>query len=191
MTNLPDIQGNLPSEFPKQTLQQNADRIYNIEQANNVNNIVNYVPARNTLSQNNYYNLFIIYGEQYEGDSFTIENGRIFEYTNTAIKQKFSQFTLEDIDEITSLPALFLPEYSDMNQDIKIGFFGKLVDIDKRAGDTKFDFHKEYEIDLESVVFHQSALKLEKWELSRTHWAIKRANLMDILESLTNGNEAE
>ena len=181
MTNLPDIQGNLPSEFPKQTLQQNADRIYNIEQANNVNNIVNYVPARNTLSQNNYYNLFIIYGEQYEGDSFTIENGRIFEYTNTAIKQKFSQFTLEDIDEITSLPALFLPEYSDMNQDIKIGFFGKLVDIDKRAGDTKFDFYKECEIDLNLVELHQSELKIEDWELSRTHWAIKRANLEDDL----------
>lgn len=173
-----------------EVINQYASNI-NIEQANNVNNFVNYKPAHKILSPNEYYNLFIIYGEQYEGDSFTIENGRIFEYTNTAIKQKFSQFTLEDIDEITSLPALFLPEYSDMNQDIKIGFFGKLVDIDKRAGVTKFDFHKEYEIDLESVVFHQSALKLEKWELSRTHWAIKRANLMDILESLTNGNETE
>lgn len=168
-------------ESVKQTLQQNADRIYNIGQANNVNNIVNYVPARNTLSPNNYYNLFIIYGEQYEGDSFTIENGRIFEYTNTAIGQKFSQFTLEDIDEITSLPVLFLPEYSDSNQEIKTGFFGKLVDIDKRARVTKFDFHKECEINLSSVVLHQADLRLEKLELTRTHWAIKHANLESIL----------
>lgn len=187
----------MPSEFPQQPLQQTADRIYNIEQANNINNIVNYVPARKILSPNEYYNLFIIYGEQYEGDSFTIESGRIFEYTNTAIKQKFSQFilfsqfTLEDIDEITSLPTLFLPEYSDSNQEIKTGFFGKLVDIDKRGGDTKFEFHKEYEVDLNSVVLHQSELKIEDWELSRTHWAIKRANLMNVLEGLTNGNEAE
>ena len=85
MTNQLKSQENLPTEFPQSTLQQNADRIYNIEQANNVNNIVNYTPARKILSPNEYYNLFIIYGEQYERDSFTIENGRIFEYTNTAI----------------------------------------------------------------------------------------------------------
>ena len=66
MTNSLKRQGNLPSEFPQQPLQQNAERIYNIEQANNVNNIVNYVPARKILSPNEYYNLFIIYGEQYE-----------------------------------------------------------------------------------------------------------------------------
>lgn len=191
MTNSLKRQDNLPSEFPQQQLQQTADRIYNIEQADNVNYIVNHVPARKILSPNEYYNLFIIYSEQYEGDSFTIKNGRIFEYTNTAIKQKFSQFTLEDIDEIMSLPTLFLPEYSDSNQEIKTGFFGKLVDIDKSAGFTKFNFHKDCEIDLSSVELHQAELMLERWELSRTHWAIKRANLMDILESLTNGNETE
>lgn len=184
MRDLSDRQENLPSVFPKQALQQNADRIYNIEQANNVNNIVNYAPARKMLSPNEYYNLFIIYGEQYEGDSFTIENGRIFEHTNTAVTQKFSQFTLEDIDEIISLPALFLPEYSNANQEIKTGFFGKLVDIDKRARNTKFDFHKECEIDLNLVELHHSDFKIEDWELSRTHWAIKRANLEDNLEKI-------
>ncbi|KXU13509.1 hypothetical protein SORDD17_01701 [Streptococcus oralis] len=190
MTNLLKRQNNLPLEF-SQPLQQNADRIYNIEQANNVNHIVNVTPTRKLLSANEYYNLFIIYGEQYEGDSFTIKNGRIFEYTNTAIEQKFSQFTLEDIDEIMSLPALFLPEYSKANQEIKTGFFGKLIDIDKKAGYIKFDFHKKCEIDLNLIALHQSELKIEDWELSRTHWAIKRANLMNILEGLTNGNETE
>lgn len=185
MTNLLNNQGNLPSEIPQQTLQQNADRIYNIEQANNVNNFINYEPSRKILSPNEYYNLFIIYGEKYEGNSFIIKNDRIFEYTNTAIEQKISQFTLEDIDEIISLPALFLPEYSDANQEIKTGFFGKLVDVDKRAGYTKLDFYKESELDLNSVVLHQSELKLEnKWELSRTHWAIKRANLKQIIEGV-------
>ncbi|MEN4334387.1 hypothetical protein [Streptococcus pyogenes] len=184
MTNSLKRQDNLPSEFPQQPLQQNAERIYNIEQANNVNNIINYVLARKILSPNEYYNLFIIYGEEYEGDSFSIENGRIFEYTNTAIKQKFFQFTLEDIDEIMSLPVLFLPEYSEANQEIKTGFFGRLVDIDKGARNTKFDFQKECEIDLNLVELHQSDLKIKDWELSRTHWAIKRANLEDNLEKI-------
>lgn len=191
LTNLLKKQDDLPSALPQQTLQQNADRIYNIEQTSNVNHIVNVTPIRKALSSNQYYNLFIIYGEKYEENSFILNNDRIFEYTNTAIGQKFNQFTLEDIDEIMSLPTLFLPEYSEANQEIKTGFFGKLVDIDKRAGNTKFDFHKECEIDLNLVELHQSELKIEDWELSRTHWAIKRANLKNILEGFSNGNETE
>lgn len=191
MTNSLKRQDNLPSEFPQQPLQQNADRIYNIEQANNVNHIVNVTPIRKTLSSDEYYNLFIIYDEKYEKDSFVLDNDRIFEYTNTAILQKFNEFTLEDIDEIMSLPTLFLPEYSEANQEKKTGFFGKLVDIDKRARNTNFDFRKECEIDLNLVELHQSDLKIEDWELSRTHWAIKRANLKNILEVFSNGNETE
>ncbi|WP_314479167.1 hypothetical protein [Streptococcus cristatus] len=191
MTNLLKRQDKLPSEVPQQPLQQNADRIYNIEQANNVNHIVNVTPVRESLSSDEYYNLFIIYGEKYEENSFSLNNDRIFEYTNAAIRQRFNQFTLEDIDEIMNLPALFLPEYSDANQDIKIGFFGKLEDIDKRARDIQFVFRKECEIDLNQVELHQSELKIEDWELSRTHWAIKRANLKNILEGFGNGNETE
>lgn len=191
MTNLLKRQDNLPSEFHQQPLQQNADRIYNIEQANNVNHIVNVTPVRVSLSSDEYYNLFIIYGEKYEENSFSLNNDRIFGYTNTAIRQRFDQFTLENIDEIMNLPALFLPEYSDANQDIKIGFFGKLEDIDKRARDIQFVFRKECEIDLNQVELHQSELKIEDWELSRTHWAIKRANLKNILEGFGNGNETE
>ena len=191
MTNSIKRQGNLPSEFPQQPLQQNADRIYNIEQANNVNHIVNVTPVRETLSSDEYYNLFIIYGEKYEENSFSLNNDRIFEYTNTAIRQRFNKFTLEDINEIRSLPALFLPEYSNAEQDIKIGFFGELEDIDKRARDIQFVFRKECEIDLNQVELHQSELKIEDWELSRTHWAIKRANLKNILGGFGNGNETE
>ena len=184
MTNSLKRQGNLPSEFPQQPLQQNAERIYNIEQANNVNNIVNYVPARKILSPNEYYNLFINYGEKYDSNAFYLKNDRIFEYTNTAIIQRFSQFTLEEIDEIIRLPAILLPEYRDSNQDIKIGFFGKIIDINRTGEYTRFDFNKEFEINLNLVELHQSELKIEDWELSRTHWAIKRANLEDILEKI-------
>ena len=191
MTNSLKRQDNLPSEFPQQPLQQNADRIYNIEQANSVNHIVNVTPIRQILSSNEYYNLFIIYNEKYEENSFSLNNDRVFQYTNSAISQKFNQFTLEDIDEIMSLPALFLPEYSEANQEIKTGFFGKLVDIDTRAGYIKFDFQKECEIDLNLIELHQSELKIEDWELSRTHWAIKRANLKNILKGFGNGNETE
>lgn len=184
MTNLLKKRNDLPAELPQQILQQTADKIYNIEHASNVNNIVNYIPARKILSPNEYYNLFINYGEKYDSNAFYLKNDRIFEYTNTAIIQRFSQFTLEEIDEIIRLPALLLPEYRDSNQDIKSGFFGKIIDINRTGEYTRFDFNKEIEINLNLVELHQSELKIEDWELSRTHWAIKRTNLEDILEKI-------
>lgn len=195
MTNLIKKRDSLPSELPQQTHQQNADRIYNIEQANNVNHIVNVIPERKILSPDEYYNLFIIYGEKYEGNSFALGNGRIFEYTNTAVQQKFSKFTLDDIDEIISLPALFLPEYSKINNEIEIGFLGRLEDIDKTegVGHSKFYFRQERTITMKLIESSQSKLRIDedKRELSRTHWAIKRANLKQVIEEIINGNETE
>ena len=149
------------------------------------------LPLSLLLQSDEYYNLFIIYGEKYEKNSFSLNNDRIFEYSNTAIRQIFNQFTLEDITEIRSLPALFLPEYSYANHDIKIGFFRKLEDIDKKAKNAQSVFQKECEIDLNQVELYQSELRIEDWELSRTDWAIKRANLKNILKGFGNGNETE
>ena len=64
MTNQLKSQENLPTEFPQSTLQQTAENIYNIEKANNVNNIVNYVPPRTMLPTDGFYNLFLQYQEK-------------------------------------------------------------------------------------------------------------------------------
>lgn len=63
-------------------------------------------------------------------------------------------------------------------------FFGKIIDINRTGEYKSFDFNKEIEINLNLVELHRSVLKIEDWELSRTHWAIKRANLEDILEKI-------
>lgn len=168
-------------------INQHAQNIYNDE----VN--FNVTPARKILSPDEYYNLFIIFGEKYADDSFTLGNGRVFELTNTAIKQKFSQFTLEDMDEIIGLPALFLPEYSKINNEIEIGFLGKLEEIDKTEGIgySKFYFRKERKINMKLIESNKSKLRIDEGELNRTHWAIKRANLKLVIEEITNDNETE
>lgn len=78
MTNQLKSQENLPTEFPQSTLQQTAENIYNIEKANNVNNIVNYVPPRTMLPTDGFYNLFVKYDEKYEGTCFTIPRKKEF-----------------------------------------------------------------------------------------------------------------
>lgn len=39
-------------------------------------------------------------------------------------------------------------------------------------------------IDLESLVTFKFELMIEEWELSRTHWAIKRANIQSIVGNI-------
>lgn len=191
MTNQLKSQENLPTEFPQSTLQQTAENIYNIEKANNVNNIVNYVPPRTMLPTDGFYNLFVKYDEKYEGTCFTIPRKRILNWTTEQISAKFSKFSFEDVEEIKSLPALFLPEYKD-NENISSGYLGSLEEINiPKYGDPVFHFKTTKSVPVDWVNIHKDELMIAPFELGNTHWAIKRANLMDILESLTNGNEAE
>jgi hypothetical protein len=192
LTNSLKRQDNLPSEFPQQPLQQTADRIYNIEQANNVNNIVNYVPSRTMLPTDGFYNLFVKYDEEYEGTYFTIPRKKILNWTTEQISAKFSKFSFEDVEEIKSLPALFLPEYKN-NKEIPFGYLGRLreINIPKYGGDPVFYFETAKSVPIDWVNIHKDELMIDLFELENTHWAIKRANLMSVLEGLTNGNEAE
>ncbi|WP_251424449.1 hypothetical protein [Veillonella agrestimuris] len=193
MTNLLKRQDNLPSEFPQQTLQQSAEKIYNIEHADNVNNFINYTTERKVLSLDEFYNLFVISGESYSNDLFTLQNDRFFEYTNQEIKQRYLKFSLDDINEILALPTLFLPEYNEQNNEVENGFLGSLEEIDKVEGvrNSKFYLRKEREINMKLIESNKSKLRINEWELSRTHWSIKRANLKLVIEEITNGKKTE
>lgn len=181
MTNQLKSQENLPTEFPQSTLQQTAENIYNIEKANNVNNIVNYVPPRTMLPTDGFYNLFVKYDEKYEGTCFTIPRKRILNWTTEQISAKFSKFSFEDVEEIKSLPALFLPEYKD-NENISSGYLGSLEEINiPKYGDPVFHFKTTKSVPVDWVNIHKDELMIAPFELENTHWAIKRANLMDIL----------
>ncbi|WP_455443574.1 hypothetical protein [Streptococcus salivarius] len=161
------------------------------QHANNVNNIVNYVPSRTMLPTDGFYNLFVKYDEKYEGACFTIPRKRILNWTTEQISAKFSKFSFEDVEEIKSLPALFLPEYKE-NENISSGYLGSLEEINiPKYGDPVFHFKTTKSVPVDWVNIHKDELMIAPFELDNTHWAIKRANLMSVLEGLTNGNEAE
>lgn len=76
MTQLLNDKDNLLTETTN-LAQQNAEKIYNIKHANNVNNVVNYNNFRSSLSPESYYNLFVIGGEKYESDYFQLRGDRV------------------------------------------------------------------------------------------------------------------
>jgi TIR domain len=113
----------------------------------------------------------------WDGDPWTVDLGRcVREYTDTAITQKFGELDTAAVNELKKLPCVFAYEtIVDAAPQ-----FGVLKDITKRQGQVRI----EYEIqsvepflsaeDLAALTFE---LDLSKWELSRTHWAVKAVNL--------------
>lgn len=190
MTKLPSKQQTALPELPIGILEQRADSIYNIEQANTVNQIVNNVPVRKALPSDQFFNLFVKNEETYEGNSFDMDSDRIFEYTVDYIRGRFSNFTMEDIEEIMSLPAVFLPEINNQS-DIPEGYLGRLVEVSVSREQSKFYFKKERTISVQFVEENREELMIDDWELSRTHWAIKRGDLKEVIDRISRDEYSE
>jgi len=142
------------------------------------------------LSPSQYYNLFVSFEEGiYDKSPFIIYNGRVLQedYTTNAIIAKFSNFTFDDINEIIALPTLFLPEYrNEENEKEKVGYLGLLTDINIRRGpgQSEFYFEKKQEFQMTKIVQLMNDLKFKERELERTHWAIKKADLLEVIKEL-------
>lgn len=147
-------------------------------------------PKDGKLPPSQYYNLFVSSEEGiYDKSPFIIYNDRVLQkpYTTNAVIDKFSNFTLDDINEIIALPTLFLPEYrNEENEKEKVGYLGQLIDIDIAPGPGKSEFYfvKKQEFPMRKIVQLMNDLKFRNSELERTHWAIKKADLLEVIKKL-------
>ncbi|MEQ1627729.1 MAG: TIR domain-containing protein [Nitrospira sp.] len=124
------------------------------------------------------YNLFVSGSdEDWEGEPYLIEASRcVREYTDIEITKRLAELDARAINELRSLPCIFAYE-SGCNKSPK---FGVIRNIAKRQGKVRI----EYEIkkvdpfltdeDMASMSFE---LDIAKWEMNRTHWAVKDVNL--------------
>jgi hypothetical protein len=115
--------------------------------------------------------------EAWDGEPWVIDLSRcVREYTDTEITKRFGELDSNAVGELRKLPCIF--SYESFNEiDPK---FGVLREITKRQGQVRI----EYEIqavplflsadDLARLSFE---LDISKWELNRTHWAVKDVNL--------------
>ncbi len=108
---------------------------------------------------------------------FELENERIFEYTNSDIKKRYKNLQPKDVDIIRNIPSIFAYEKG-CGKNPK---FGYITDIKKRAGEKIIIEYKI--IGLEKFLTHADLLDMpfdldiEKFEMNRTHWAIKDVDL--------------
>jgi hypothetical protein len=124
------------------------------------------------------YNLFVSGDEaSWEGDPFLIETERcVREYTDTELTKRFAELDAAAVSELQRSPCVFAYE-SHCNKPPK---FGVIRSITRRQAQVRVEYAiKDLDPfltveDLSGLAFQ---LDIGKWEMNRTHWAVKDVNL--------------
>lgn len=145
------------------------------------------------FSDKEYYNLLVTGDEEaWEGTTYKAELNRFLEFTDMKVKSKFSNLEDDDvIKEIGELPCLFLNEIGRGD----FGYVGKMSHLKIRSKYIGFRFEKIKKIPIENIkkIGFELDIDVSKrgiTELHRTHWAIKKVNLIEELEELEDMNNS-
>lgn len=127
------------------------------------------------------YNLFVTNDVgKWDASYFTYEIDRVFEYTLDSISKRYKRFDKPSIDELITFPSLFAYEkHNDIGA--RIGWINNIkvtpgLVIVEHELDSSFPT-----IPASDLSELSSKLDILKWEMNRTHWAIKNKNLLDVL----------
>jgi hypothetical protein len=127
------------------------------------------------------YNLIVAGHEgAWGGSPYRLERGRFGEYTDNAIAAKYKSLAPTAIAELQSLPTLFAYEHAH-NADARIGFLQRVT---SRSDQVQIDY--AFYPDLPPIPASQLAalaweLDIAKYEMNRTHWAVKAVDLLSTL----------
>ena len=130
------------------------------------------------------YNLLVSGSdESWQGKPWQIEESRcVNEYTDSGLIAKYGKLDSSSIAELTRFPCIFA--YEAFNK--LPPHFGIIHHVAKRQGQVRLEYNLQVcdpfltARDLESMKFE---LDIGKWELNRTHWAVKDVNLPKELKS--------
>lgn len=117
----------------------------------------------------------------WNGEPYFIDRSRFLEYTDDDTRFTFQSLSDDAKLQLTTFPTLFA--YEDMHDEpARVGW---IKDIHTRGSAVRVT----YELSPEFPPISQQALgelvwelEIGAYELSRTHWAVKRANLIDTLQ---------
>ena len=136
------------------------------------------------------FNFFVLGDEQYEDPYFIVPKDRaLTESTSQEMKDLCASLSPEAIGIIKTFPAIFCSEnrhYSKTDPD-HMAFYGYVTDIKVQDNGIKVYFTKLNQLPQQVLIDLSYELGIAGaksfTELSRTHWAIKRINLVEVLEN--------
>lgn len=198
-----ELQRFTPTGLPSTVVNQQGEKNVHIDHAETVNqNItINFPymrrasgsakPSSRTINPN-YYNLFVMGGEDYEQDHFLVPADRALPYywTSEELRKKYGSLTDEAIEEIKTFPALFMAEstgYYAKAGDEQQAFLGFVDAVRVQDNGIKIRCQLVLPIPMQQICdigFELGMRDMEKalTEVNRTHWSIKRINLIEELK---------
>ena len=127
------------------------------------------------------FHLLVSYGG-WADDNGSMSLGRCFEYTSDELEKMFKPKNQIDIQKIKELPALFLTETGgDGPQQARVG---RITDARIDGRDIVIDYAFDSairQIANSKLQELERELGIDSFEFTRTHWAIKSADLFKIL----------
>ena len=191
--------GNLPANTAPTTLTQYGDRGVQIAQVTNLTHNATYVIAgapsgihgqQNTSVTINTdcYHLFVMGGEEFDRDHFLVPKDRaLTESTSQEMKDKYAHLDATAIEELKKFPAIFASEnemYGRTTAEHR-AIYGLIRDIKVQDNGIKISFYSLSYIPqqrLNELCFELGINKASGYnEFNRTHWALKRINLIEAL----------
>lgn len=155
------------------------------------NNSITGVPSIPQDITFNYdcFNFFVIGIEQYTEPSFIVPKNRaLTESTSQEVKDQLASLTPEAVATIKTFPALFCSEnhhYAKTDPD-HIAYYGYVKDIKVQDNGIKVYYQILNSLPQQVLIDYSEDLCIggarSFTELTRTHWAIKRINLVEVLE---------
>lgn len=141
-----------------------------------------------------YYNLFVHASAEFPDNGpgrFVMDADRVLnESINPDFKAKYATLTPEAIEELKAFPALFVTENYAYGKALEDQFacYGIITDIIPQDNGVKIYYHILFSFPQDILNQNLEALGIQgtKYftELNRTHWTVKKVNLMEELNDL-------
>lgn len=135
------------------------------------------------LRNNNLYNLIVTFDDTaWEADKYQVNRSRFLEYTEADVRNKYASLDDNIVKDILKMPCLFLYELGQKNY----GYIGYITTMKVRASNIVLRFSKISKISIDDIQNLMPELDIYEGhsrmtELHRTHWAIKKVNLLNEL----------
>lgn len=129
------------------------------------------------------YNLLVTAVEgSWDTGFYEFDKSRYLEFTNEDITSALSDLSTLNIEKLKSYPCLFA--YEGERDNVRVGY---LTSIKEQGRNIRIEFEFDQEIgpipftDLRPIA---ALLDIRRWEMNRTHWAVKHEDLFERLKKI-------
>lgn len=178
-----DITKREPSSMPVIAAHAEGDGIA-VGYADSFSPTVNIIMAdgKKSALSSDYFNLIIGY-DPFSSDHILIDPKRaLTEYISDEVKSKFGGWSDEAIERIKKLPAIIAMERDGTEEQQAVLAF--ITDIKIQDNGIKVYFQKYLPLSFSFLKDNLSDLAMYLFELTRTHWTIKKVDLIEVLQDV-------